>query len=383
MSEIPSSVSHVLPEAREVSRLTCTVHQSLGATVTDTLVRLGAHTVLVENARVVRQRVRARPWLFPGDTVDFEGVPSEMFRTTVMRESAESVVAALTEALQLENPGRGSIALQDVTEYSKMPVPEMAADSASAPEHSFRDLVMLTGILSRAGGGEPLARSALKLGACVPLVTRGAGTGIRDQLGLLRVTIPPDKEFVHLMVSAHDAAGIQRLLVEDARMDRPGGGFLYQTPIRLGVLDPLLRMGRQQHAASMEQLIAAMDELKHGTHWRKRFADLDDKRKPAQPSARQNHREVTFICSEGQADAYVRSALRVWPGGATTARIRCLSASVSEGGMGARERGVLCMPAAKLEDVLHGLAATAAGLDDQSFRIQVLSAPRIFSHQKR
>ena len=374
---------NLLPEGRDVSRLTCTVHQSLGSIVTDTLVKLGAHTVLVENARSVRQRVRARPWFFPGDSVDFEGVPTEIFRTTVTRESVSTVVEALCEALQLQNPGRGSVYVQDLVEYSEMPVPEIQAATEGDLQYTFGDLVLLTGILSRAGGGETLARSALKLGACVPVVTRGTGTGIRDQLGLLRITIPPEKEFVHLMVSAHDAVGIQRLLVEEARMDRPGGGFLYQTPIRMGVLDPLLRIGRQQHAASMEQLIAAMDELKHGTHWRKRFADVDDKRGATPRSSRQNHREVTFICSEGHADAYVRAALDVWPGGATTARLRCLSASVTEGGMGARERGVLCMPTGRLEDVLTVLFAAAAKLKDALFRVQVLDAPRVFSHQKR
>ncbi|MCC5849286.1 MAG: hypothetical protein JJU29_14465 [Verrucomicrobia bacterium] len=374
-------MSDPTPTFRDVSRITCMVHQRLGAKVTECLVGMGAHTVLVENARAVRQHIRPRPWMFPGNLTEIHGTPVEVFRTTVPRDCVDAVMRALIEALELERPGHGAIYAQDLKEHSLLEPPVLKINSGKEGL-LLRDLVLLTGILSQVGGGDALAKSALKLGTCVPVITRGMGTGIRDQLGLLRITIPPEKELVHLMLPAQDAAGIQRLLIEDARMDRPGGGFLYQTPIRAGVVDPLLRIGRQEHAASMEQVIAAMDELKCGTGWRKRFGDLEDPRNERMKPLRRNHREITFICTEGRVDAFVRAAMRVGAGGATTARVRCLSESDFEGGIGARERGILCVPAGRCDTVIEALYAAEQELEDTHCRIQMLEAPSVFSHQR-
>lgn len=370
------------PTARhDVTRITCAVHPRLGSRVTECLVDLGSHTVLVENARSVRQRVRPRAWVLPGQQVELENSPMELFRTTVPRASALQVIETLAQVLDLHTPGRGAVYAQDITEYSQLE-PPVLRETPPGESTAFRDFTLINGILSKAGGGERLTESALRLGACVPIVTRGFGTGLRDQLGLLRITIPPEKEMVQLMVPAHDAAGIQRLLIEDARMDRPGGGFLYQTPISAGIVDPLLRIGRQEHAASMEQLIAAMDEIKHGTGWRKRFADLEESKRDARYVTKRAYSEITLVCSEGKADDFVRAAMDVGAGGATTGRVRCLSASDLEGGVGARERGVICVPTTIREAVVQTLRDMSGALEDPLCRIQVLESFSVFFHQR-
>lgn len=367
--------------AQQVTRVFCASPRKLAPLVTETLVGLGVHTVLVENARAVRQFIRPRAGILPGLTSEFDDSPMEIFRTTVSRESAPGVCAALIQALDLHGPGRGTLIAQDILEHSDLEAPSPVVEGDPSCVLA-RDLTLLTGILSKAGSGEPLARVALKLGVCVPLVSRGAGTGIRDQLGLLRVTIPPEKELVHLVVPSHDAGGLFRLLIEGARLDRPGGGFLYQTPVRVGVVDPLLRIGRQEHAASMEQLIAAVDEIKGGSAWRKRFADVEERERSTLRPLRRNHREFVFICDEGDADRLVRIAMSAGASGATTARLRCLSASDVEGGVGARERGILCVPAVQHEAVVRALRETPLETGRRC-RVQVLEAPAIFSHQRR
>ena len=55
-------------------------------------------------------------------------------------------------------------------------------------------------VLSDPGSGESLAKAALDLGICVPLVTFGTGNYMRDQLGLIRITISPEKEIVHRVI---------------------------------------------------------------------------------------------------------------------------------------------------------------------------------------
>ncbi len=374
-------MSDEFPISKEVTRITCAVHPHLGPQVAECLITLGSHTVLVENARAVRQRIRPRAWGLPGQQVELENSAMELFRTTVPRESALQVIETLNQTLELQTPGRGSVYAQDITEYSQLNPPEIKETSFQNTT-AFHGYTLINGILSKAGGGERLTESALRLGACVPIVTRGFGTGLRDQLGLLRITIPPEKELVQLMVPAHDAAGIQRLLIENARMDRSGGGFLYQTPISAGIVDPLLRIGQQEHAASMEQLIAAMDEMKHGTGWRKRFADLEDQKRDSRFITSRKYTEITLVCSEGKANDFVLAAMEAGAGGATTERVRCLSASDLEGGIGARERGIICVPKAICDSVVQVLRDMSVVLEDPLCRIQVLESSSVFFHQR-
>ena len=366
----------------EVSRITCVVHPRLGAQVVECLGALGAHTLLVENARSVRLRIRGGIGPLPARRTLVENAPMELFRTTVPRSAAAHVMRALTDALELSSPGRGTLFSQNLREFSRLVPPEIQTVEEPKPP-GVRDLCLMTGILSRVNGGERLAAAALRLGACVPIVTLGTGTGIRDQLGLLRVTIPPEKELVHLMVPAADAAGIRRLLIDEARLNRPGGGFLYQTPVHTGMADPLMRIGRQEHAASIEQLIAAMDEMKRGTTWRKRFSELEE---DAQGGVRlqvgRDHREISLICSEGNADDFVRAAMQAGAGGATTSRQRCLRGGEVDAGAGARERVLLCVPASASEPLVQCLLETAQKLDDPLCRLQILEAPAVFYHQR-
>ncbi|MDF3128372.1 hypothetical protein P0Y35_04115 [Kiritimatiellaeota bacterium B1221] len=369
------------PTANDVTRITCAVHPHLGTLVTESLLSLGAHTVLVENARSVRQRVHPRAWGLPGQKVELANSPIELFRTTVPRSSAVQVVETLNQTLELQTPGRGSIYAQDISEYSQLN-PPVIKEITSGETTAFRDYTLINGILSKVGGCERLTESALRLGACVPIVTRGFGTGLRDQLGLLRITIPPEKEIVQLMVPSHDASAIQRMLIENARMDRSGGGFLYQTPISFGVVDPLLRIGQQEHAASMEQLIAVIDEMKKGTGWRKRFEAPEDRKRDARFVTHRKYSEITLVCSEGKANDFVLAAMEAGAGGATTERVRCLSASDLEGGVGARERGVICVPTSIRDKVVQVLRDMSQALEDPLCRIQVLQSSSVFFHQR-
>lgn len=364
----------------EVSRITCMVHQRLGDEAIECFRALGIQSVQVESARCVRQRMRARFLGLPGLRMDLTDAPMEIFRTTVTRTAAPRVIRELAAAVDLHTPGRGSVYAQDVLEIGRLVPPEIPPDTES-PEAVLRDLTLLTGIMSMAGSGDFLAGVALKLGAAVPVMSLGTGSGIRDRLGLLRITIPPEKELIHLVVPAHDAAGLQRLLIEEGRLNRPGGGFLYQTPIRAGVVDPLMRVGRQEHAASMEQVIAAIDDLKKGTAWRKRFLGMEPS---AEGSGRlmRNHREIVFICTEGKTSEFVNAAMSAGATGATTARVRRLTLGDNDAGIAAYERGILCVPAAMDPAVPEALRQVAGSCGDPAFRVQITDAPVVFSHQQ-
>jgi hypothetical protein len=376
-------MSKSLTPACEAVRITCMVHQRLSAKASEILKSMGARMVLQEGARCVRQVNAPGIRRFPGKRLVYQDAPMEIFRTTVSANLAAEMLCRLRDALELDVSGRGSVYAQDIVEHSVLSPPESREANQLSRDltEMHHNLILITGIISRAGGAESLARTALKLGAGVPTLTLGEGTGIRDRLGLLRIAIPPEKELVHLMVPAQDAAGLMRMLIDEGGLDRPGGGFLYQSKILAGIPDTLVRIGAQEHAASMEQIIAAVDDLKRGTGWRRRFAGMELAQEGGSP-VRRNHREITFICPEGCSDSFVHAAMNRGAAGATVSKVRCLSFSDQEGGIAARERGVLCIPSSLETSVLEALLAEAERDDEFGTRIQVLDAPAVFSHQK-
>lgn len=357
------------------------VHQGLNSEVVELFTTLGLPCVLVENARCVRQNMDTRFLGLPGLRVELIDAATEIYRVTVTRDAAIPLLCRLVESLDLRTPGRGAVYFQDLTEISERSMPMLTLEPAK-PDQLLNDLSLITGIQSKSGSGANLSRVALKLGAGVPVVGHGLGTGIRDRLGLLRITISPEKELVYLMVPAHDADGLVRLLIEEGNLDRPGSGFLYQTQIRAGMVDPLLRIGRQEHAASIEQIIAAIDDLKKSTSWRKRFFGVDDNGKNS-VSSTFTHREISFFCNEGQGDNFIHAAMQAGANGATMSRVRTLHLQGEDAGRSVPcEHGILCVSATMEKDILQALGTASGDSQEKNWFLQSIPASSVFSHKR-
>lgn len=367
--------------SHEVSRITLIAHQSLSGKIIEIFAELGVRTLFTENSRCVRQKVNTSFLGIPGLGVEFSDVATEIFRVTVPVGAADAVLCRLIKDLELQIPGRGAVFSQDLTEITRLDASEIKCKDVEDPR-LLKDLSLITGIQSKSGSGANLFRVALKLGVGVPVVTLGIGTGIRDRLGLLRITISPEKELVYLMVPSHDADGLQRLLIEEGHLDRPGGGFLYQTPIRAGIVDPLIRIGRQEHAASIEQIIAAIDDLKKGTAWRKRFFGMESNYdNSGQPIY--THREIGFLCHEGEGDAFVHAAMQTGAEGATIARLRATHLAGDKKGRSVPcEYGILCVASPLEQQVLAALSEVASRREDNEWVLQSQKACSVFSHKR-
>jgi len=362
-------------------RVTLVVHQSLINKATDVFKSLGINALFLENSRCVRQKLSRRFLGLPGVKVEYSDSPAEIFRIFVSEESAHGVLCRLIKELELRTPGRGAAYSQKVKGIGNVSVFNGEALPVGN-EIMNGDFSLITGIQSKSASGENLAKVAIKLGAGVPVVSFGTGTGIRDRLGLLRITISPEKEFVHLLVPVHDANGLQRLLIEEGHLDRPGGGFLYQTPVIEGLADPLIRIGRQESAASIEQIIAAIDDLKRSTAWRKRFFGMEENvsRKKAE---HYTHREIVFMCQEGQGDILVKVAMENGAEGATISRLRVhfLQDNVDNRSI-PFEHGVLCVAASQEHKVFDRLAEISKGFTDQKWLVLSTNASSVFSHKR-
>ena len=118
------------------------------------------------------------------------------------------------------------------------------------------------------GVAEDIAQAALTAGAPGPTVTFGEGGGIRDKIPLLRMTKGPEKEFVWCVVDRSESSEVFINMARAGRITEPGRGFMYSIPVSDGIINVSSTVSSSSHGASMEQVIAALDEIKGGKDWR-------------------------------------------------------------------------------------------------------------------
>ncbi|MDR2069935.1 MAG: hypothetical protein LBP81_00755 [Treponema sp.] len=189
------------------------------------------------------------------------------------------VMRRIAEATDLRMGGRGCIFAQRGLIRRGAPLyfdeAKLEALCGSDDELQAEDYACICCTVSR-GEGEALAAAVLELGLCVPIVFFGSGVGLRDKLGLLRITIPVEKEIIWFLVPRSDAELVEKTLIPRARFDVPGHGFLYKSFVHAPVVNLRVRQGKRVHAATMEQVIAAMDEVRGSSDWRRLGAKTDD-----------------------------------------------------------------------------------------------------------
>ncbi len=372
-----------------VSKITCCVNTSLSEAVTDHLVSLGIQSVFVESGRNVRKVIKKRPFGLPGSTIRLQDTPSEVFRFTVPRDNSRKVVRSLIQALELYIPGRGTIFAQDLIEFSyteppriiEHPITVHRKGTIDEPEIPlFRDLAYVTCVLSVPGGADRLAEIALELGICVPLITSGTATDIRDHLGLIRITLPPEKDIIHLVMPEQDSDSIFRILIDAVGLNHPGRGFIYRTPVSAGLIDTRLRIGPQENAATIEQIIAAIDQLKHDTGWRKRYASSEQERSTTRILIPDDNCEVTAICLEDRLEEMVEAAKGAGASGATTSRVKRLVINEDDIGTAAQVHSTISVPANITSQVVDALLEVSTIGDNEDDRIQVLDSPAAYVH---
>jgi len=235
------------------------------------------------------------------------------------------------------------------------------------------------------GGGDALARAILELGVCVPVIFFGTGMGFRDKLGLLRITIPVEKEIIWFVVPRTDAELVEKTLIPRARLDVPGKGFLYKCFVHAPVVNLRLRHGKRSHAATMEQVIAALDEVRGSSDWRRLGSR---KSKSGSGDAKSIHtRGLFFIGEEEEVDTFRITAMDNGARGATLnlLEMRSYSRLEKEQAMESRSRSlcdILVSPA--VEEKLRKPVAKTGLFDNgktcllKSFNAEVPSTIRSF-----
>lgn len=115
---------------------------------------------------------------------------------------------------------------------------------------------------------DAITRAAIKAGAQGPTVSYIQGYGLRDRLGLLRITKQHQKELITAVVDNYDAQAVFEAMVKAGRVNQPGRGFVYQVPIQKGLTNLASVFNPEKHSASIQQVIRAIDNLQGDTNWR-------------------------------------------------------------------------------------------------------------------
>lgn len=315
--------------ATKAVKITCEVDKSLAAQAQSVLPAMGVGPVLVHPRRAVVLRERA-PLPFLPLTTRLEEDPLEVCEIYVPPAQARSVVLRWARELRLFTPGRGAIYAEEVDLIAPPAIdccnPRVALqEDGERPGERLPGLVLVNCVVQR-GHGNDIARCALETGSNVPTVNFGIGTGVRDRLGLLRIAIPAEKEIVSLLVEPGEQEGTLDALISAGRLDQPGRGFIAAYPVAFGAANPKSFRGQQRHSATMDQVIAAIDDLKAGTEWRQRSVGTQGASRPARRWLT-GLLNVTLNCNEGQADRLLALAIGAGAGGATITKSKLLSPS--------------------------------------------------------
>ena len=92
------------------------------------------------------------------------------------------------------------------------------------------DLALITCIVQK-GLADPIVKAAREAGAQGATVYYARGTGVRERLGVLGVAVEADKEVINIVVASDQVDRIVEVMYLEGRLDTPGMGFLYVTPL--------------------------------------------------------------------------------------------------------------------------------------------------------
>src|SRR3990172_9460014 len=104
------------------------------------------------------------------------------------------------------------------------------------------DLKLISCIVQR-GEADNVVKAAMAAGAPAATIYFARGTGIRERLGLLKIFISPEKEVIEMVIPSEVADKVFDAVVEAGKLDIPGMGFIYMTPV-----DKALMLGSPEGA---------------------------------------------------------------------------------------------------------------------------------------
>ena len=95
----------------------------------------------------------------------------------------------------------------------------------------FQEGVEVITCVVQRGKADKVAKAALDEGAGGATIFFARGMGLREKLGLLGLAIVPEKEVIMILCNKTNTPGIFAAVVKAAKLDVPGMGIAYVSPI--------------------------------------------------------------------------------------------------------------------------------------------------------
>ena len=208
-------------------KITAVLPQKPAGVVIKTLEQYGFYDIYLQEGR--------HPVLGKGNNIAnfFTGKQSlfsalvKIINIYVPAKFEDDVLTIIAEKGRLYSPGQGSVYSEPCHQYGEFISIDKSITRFS-PTRSFvfgDDLVGISCIVQR-GEADPLARAILQAGLGSPNIHFGTGTGLREKIGLLRITIPAAKEILTVVVSRWDQSRVIDMLIAVGRLHLPGRGFI-------------------------------------------------------------------------------------------------------------------------------------------------------------
>jgi nitrogen regulatory protein PII len=365
---------------KRVSRITAFVNRNISKDILESLKEVGVIDLQVAAARspVIEEKKGIFALLPRHDIVDD---PVDIISFLVDQKMEDHVLSLIIEKGRLNLPGRGSVYSEDI---DLLMTHELCQENKPAPfateKTAFQKLTGICCIVQR-GQGDSVARVSLDAGICVPSLHFGVGTGVRDKIGLLRITIPADKEVINIATSPYDAEVIMEMMIEVGKLDQPGKGFIYLYPLKKGIINMKVTRGEYRQAASIEQIVAAIDHMKGGAEWRRR-SDTVKKRGLKRKTYLTGLGDLTLLCDEGTGTDLVSVAMSAGAAGATIARlkhVRPQDSPLSEVSP-AREACSMIVSDNQVGGILKALEEAGAFTDRCHGQVQLRRVPKAFTY---
>lgn len=363
-------------------KISIILSKELSPSLVDDLYSLGVKQLFVQVGRTsILEKTNGLSNFFNRSSLST--YPVEIISFFVDEKHENSLLSYVTHKYDLKTPGKGSIYSQEIKISQAHPdyITEQDINlRMEKSENFFHQLMGIVCIVQR-GEGDRISKIALNYGASVPATTHGEGSGVRDKLGLLRITIPPEKELINLTISKHDAEAVMELYISQGKLDEPGRGFAYWYPIKQGLVNTKISRSSSSQAASVEQMISAIDSIKGGMEWRKSRLEHESTKRREFLS---DLTEMDLICEEGRGTALTEAAMSSGAPGATICKIRTVKLGEDlEMIRFIREICKMIVPTDKVKDITNALKETGCFIGEDKAMLYTLPVQKAFTYRAK
>ena len=94
----------------------------------------------------------------------------------------------------------------------------------------LKDVALITCIVQR-GVGDEIVQAAKEAGVTGATLHYARGTGVRERLGVLGVTIEAEKVMVNIVVATDQIDRVFEKIYIAGKLETPGMGLMYVTPL--------------------------------------------------------------------------------------------------------------------------------------------------------